>query len=382
MLSSIPLSMLGAPKREPVRPKAQRGADFDEKFDAETFAFDCFRMPDGKVALLGPSLFNLSPLVAQMRVEALPSGADAGFVVTELERHVRIIVDAPEGTQALRLHLPTGKADVEVQDGESDLFAGRRVLLTISQNNHFDWIRDWVAFARDHHGADALLLYDNGSTHYSTAELRDALSDIEGMQAIRVVDWPFKFGPQGILGGLWDSDFCQLGAWEHARWRYLAKARSVQNADIDELLLSKRGRSVFEATESSLFGVLSYRGRWVMGTDRTQIPLGSEERRHQDYDTVLRVEQGRRFGFLPIDKAACPTKWTLVPAKCPTKGQWGMHSVYGWPASRLISRDFSYRHFREISNSWKYARNDRPKFDPALHEHDELLAAYRLRASD
>jgi hypothetical protein len=64
------------------------------------------------------------------------------------------------------------------------------------------------------------------------------------------MEWPFKYGPQGANSwDHWDSDFCQLGAWEHARWRFLQNARSAMNSDIDELVLSKSGQSVFEAAE-------------------------------------------------------------------------------------------------------------------------------------
>src|SRR5665213_36842 len=75
----------------------------------------------------------------------------------------------------------------------------------------------------------------------------------------KVLCGPFKYGPQSTLAqGLWDSDFYQLGAWEHARWRFLTQARSAMNTDIDELVVSARGRSVFEAAERSLFGIARY----------------------------------------------------------------------------------------------------------------------------
>ena len=87
---------------------------------------------------------------------------------------------------------------------------------------------------------------------------------------VRIVPWLFKFGPQGTLTrGTWDSDYCQLGAWEHARWKYLTRARSVQNSDIDELVVSTRGRSNFAAVENDPFGMLRYTGRWIVGTNST-----------------------------------------------------------------------------------------------------------------
>ncbi len=41
-----------------------------------------------------------------------------------------------------------------------------------------------------------------------------------------------------------------------------------------------------------------------------------------------------------------------------------------------MTGEFSYRHFREISDSWKYERMGREPFDPARHEADADLARH------
>ncbi len=378
----VELPAFGELRRRASRPPEHRGPDFDEKFDDTTLFYDCFRLADGRVALLGPPALNLRRHVESMQIRALPGKAPCRFTFRELDRHGRLIVEAPAGAHALELDFAGGRVELPIGPGETEIFAGRRVLLTLSRNNALHWIRDWVAFARDLHGADAVLFYDNASTRYSAEELLAEIGAIPGIAAVRVVQWPFKYGPQGLdAKRYWDSDFCQHGAWEHARWRYLSAARSVQNADVDELLLARDGRSVFETVEADPWGVFRYRGRWVVGTSDTGIAADDPARTHRDFDIVLRRQPGRRLGILPFDRAACAPKWTAVPHKCPPGAQWGVHSIRGWLASRRINPAFSYRHFREIGDSWKYDRNTRPEFDPALHERDDALAAHfsRLR---
>lgn len=372
--ASLTLSSFSPLRRIPTRPAEMRDPDFDRQFDGDTLVYDAFNLPSGGIALVGPPFFNLRHALENMDVTALPSGQECRFQLRELDRHGQIIVEAPPGTQALSVRLGDDTAEIAIQPGETGAFAGRRVLLTQSKNNRLHWIRDWICYHRDVHGADAVLLYDNGSTSYKPHDILDMMAGIDGLMTVRVVNWPFKFGPQGTNDRrLWDSDFCQHGVLEHSRWRFLQSAGSVLSADIDELIVSRRGRSVFASVEASPFGVVAYRGRWVVGTQESQVSADDERRTHRDYDTVLKRQWARRFGILPFDGASCPPKWTAVPNRCPAQAQWGIHSIFGWLPSRIMSPDFSYRHFREISDSWKYRRTDRLEFDPALHEADALL---------
>jgi len=244
----------------------------------------------------------------------------------------------------------------------------------MSKDNPIEWILDWVRFNRDVHGADAVLIYDNGSTAYNSATLSAALQSIAGIAASVVVEWPYRYGPQGTRQDHWDSDFCQLGAWEHARWCFLQQARSAMNSDIDELVLSRGGRSVFEAAERSPFGFIRYKGRWIIGVERHDKDIGERLPRHRDFSVLMPPDyrwswlRGRR------DLNRCSAKWTIVPARCPRRVQWHVHGIASWLPSRLpCSRDFSFAHFREIGSNWKYQRTSRVAFDPAIHVVDDLL---------
>ncbi len=182
-------------------------------------------------------------VVATSGVETFP------VLVQELDRHMRITVQLRGRPDHVVLQSQMGDMRVPVIEADQKTFAGKRVLLTLSKNNRLEWICDWIRFHQDHHGANAVLLYDNNSTLYSLDELASAIANLPGIEATKVIHWPYKYGPQGHGGGFWDSDFCQSGALEDARWRYLQRARSVLNVDIDELVLP-RSQSVFERVEA------------------------------------------------------------------------------------------------------------------------------------
>lgn len=364
-------------RRLAPRPVEARDADYDARFDAETLFYDAFVGTRGRIVLVGPPFLNLRDALQRTTITSLPSGTACRFELRELDRHGQIHVEAPDGTQSLRLSGPLGTVEVAVLPSEVDIFAGRRVLFTQSRNNDLRWIQDWVRFSRDIHGADAVLIYDNNSDRYSPEDLAQALGEIGGIAAVRIVDWPYKFGPQGIdARRYWDSDFGQHGVWEHARRRFLEAAASVQGSDVDEFILTPSGRSIFEAVEAEPFGVLRYEGRWVIGIEGRDPPPGKPGRLHRDYTVTRRERPVKRLGILTVDADRCPPKWTLVPSRIPDSAQWKIHSIGGHIPSRWMTKAFSYRHFREISDSWKYERMGREAFDPARHEADQLLAEH------
>ena len=232
-----------------------------------------------------------------------------------------------------------------------------------------------MRFNRDIHGADAVLIYDNGSSAYDSATLSAALRSVPGIRCSVVMEWPFKYGPQGANSwDHWESDFCQLGAWEHARWRFLQNARSAMNSDIDELVLSKSGQSVFEAAEQSWTGLVRYRGRWIIGIDDgIRSSVSKPPHRHTDFSILMPPKYEFSRLVLRRDANECLPKWTVVPARCPTHAQWHVHSIFAWWASYFCTKDFSFRHFREIGSNWKYQRTNRVPFDRSVHKADQAL---------
>lgn len=365
-------------RREPVRPEHLRGPDFADRYDNDTLIYEAVRTGRGnEVMLFAPPLNNLEEGFERARLLAMPSRTRLRPRITRLDRHTRITVDIPDGTTHLALHAPFGETRIEIAAPRLDMFAGLRVMLTLSQNNRLPWIRDWICYHRDVHGLEAVLIYDNASTEYTAGELAAMLASIPGLKAACVVAWPFRYGPQGLGNGAgWDSDYCQLAALEHARWSFLREARSVLNADIDELVITPDGRSIFGQAETSFLGIRRYYGRWAYGIEGiTPRPSSDSHLRHRDFTVAARPRMRRRLGILNMDAAACFAKWVCVPAKCPDKAQWHPHTIRHMPAARLYTNKVHFLHFREISNSWKYARNDRQTFDPALFEHHAKFIA-------
>jgi hypothetical protein len=374
-VSPLLLPSDGSVRREPRRPAHLRGPDFEIQYDWDTLFYDHFCSAAGnEVVLLGPDFCNLAGMLRNMEVVALPGETPLRFRVRQMDRHGQIWIPVPVGTQRLRLRTDATSFELPLRRNMSGLFTGERVMFTLSRNNRLEWIEDWVRFHRDVHGATAVLVYDNASTRYSSIELADVLAGIGGIRQTCVVDWPFRYGPQGgATRASWDSDYCQAGALEHARHYFLAKARSVLNADIDELVVSSAGRSVFEAAEASLTGMTRFHGVWVPGLQGvTADPDPSLLLRYTDFFHHLKVPTSR---FRRSATNRCPTKWAVVPSRCPPDSQWTAHSIKRWPLGLLKSREFNYRHFREINDHWKYDRSRRESFDPARHVPDTAMLA-------
>jgi hypothetical protein len=369
-----PVDLGGGPfRRVSTRPTDQRGPEFDRQFDDTTLLFDSFFVQQNEVLVTAPPFLNLQPYAETMRIVAAPSGRPCAFRIRTLDRHAQIRITVPADTARIALETGMGCFDVEPRDGMSDFFAGRRVIFTMSKNNRREWIQDWVRYHRDVHGANAVLFYDNQSDAYSNEELLASLAEISGIDRICVVQWPFRYGPQGLdARRFWDSDFCQSGAWEHARWMFLQSASSVMNADIDELVVSNDGSSVFEAAERSWTGIVRYYGHWVHGfRERTRVATADAPIRVFDFDHYLQHTTTRRWGLIPRHHNRCAPKWTVVPARCPDRGQWTAHRIKNCFRGLVLSRNFYFRHYREIGNHWKYDRSSREPFDDGLYLLDQ-----------
>ncbi len=370
--STVSLSDFTSARREATRPMEFRGENFDRDFDSTTLFYDAAQVGESGVALFAPPFLNLSHAVNATTFDC--GGHRYVARQRKLDRHAQIWLDIPAGSsRPISAKGPLGNFEFLPSPNENGLFGDCRVIFTMSKDNPIEWILDWVRFNRDVHGADAVLLYDNGSSAYDSATLSAALRSISGLRRSVVVEWPFKYGPQGLnTWDYWDSDFCQLAAWEHARWRFLQEARSAMNSDIDELVLSQTGRSVFEAAERSRFGFVRYRGRWIIGIDNGDVDMSATPR-HSDFSIFMPPDYRFSRSLIWRDMNECLAKWTVVPRRCPAHAQWHVHTILFWWAARLRTREFSFRHFREIGSNWKYQRTNRVPFDPSIHATDAQL---------
>jgi hypothetical protein len=359
---------LGLRRRSP-RPHALRQPDFDERFDFDTLFYDVFRHPDSsRVLLIGPALYNLETLFEEIEIVAKPSGASCAFRRFDMDRLTRVEVDAPAGTSEIVLKTRVGELPAKVSQPETTNYRSLRVLCTISKNNDITWICDWARYNRDVHGAQAVLLYDNASTIYDMNELIGRLSEVEGLDFVGVVPFPFRFGPPGLgLRKSWDSNFLQIGSLEHGRWRFLLDAKSFLNTDVDELVVSRNGESVFEAAERH--GVARFYGSWIPNIRVN----GAEEVRSIRHVDFAHVETPVYKLGLPPYRNLCQPKWAVAPRAVPSLGHMTHHRIKNWWRSQMWNPTFSFRHFRGLSTGWKYKRDALESFDPAKHRVDERL---------
>lgn len=348
-VSALTLDPEGSFRRECPRPLGLRQAGYDADFDSVTLFYDVYRHND-QIVFQGPPFINLFEPLRQ----SLPFRSAFRSIFPKA-RHIsgqkRGEVWLRSNDDHVTIDGPIGFYEVHVQPNLSVLFKDRRVLLTVSKDNPIHWISDWISFHVLEHAADAVLIYDNGSTLYSPGDLQAALRSSFPSIVIHVISWPFPYGPQGgaigLDGGIeapWDSDFCQSGALQHARFRCLASARSVLQMDVDELLLSSSGRSIFAAAEASSSGIIKFSGSWISPAGWEG--LDPDSRRHADF--WLKMSNTEDL---------CTPKWCIVPTRF--KGlnvSWSVHNLFGTRHNKLISSEFQFRHLRAISTNWKEKR--------------------------
>jgi hypothetical protein len=364
--------------REPARPVELRQANFNVQFEWHTVIYDCFRVEQNRVMLVAPPLDRFDGILSSLRIHALPTGNECryrvhhkfttAFANRRTDNLCRILVEVPEAETSLHLDTVAGANVLDIRQSGREAFRGRRVIFTLSQNNQPTWVCDWMRFHRDLHGADGVLLYDNASTAYTAEALLEKMKQVSGFSSVYVVSWPYKYGPQGVGRGTWDSSFSQYGALEDARWRYLADAYAVLNCDIDELALSSED-SIFDKATACTDGYVKFSGRWVTasnGEESGTIP------RHQE-STQQQLPQWRWEGFRPRDVKLCPAKWAVVPDRCPADAHWSIHEIVGMPTHKAKIDETSYRHFSRIGTNWKNNREAIERCDPRRQKEDERL---------
>ena len=358
-------------KRESTRPVEFRQPGFDEAFDASTLFYDLIlsRNKHGNnLIFIGPPFLNLFPFFYGGRIGGQPL---ASTISNYYLRGLCSDVWIPNwDIDAVDLEFDFGSYRLTPQSAATHLYRGRRVLYTHSRDNEVRWIVDWVQFHARNHGANAVLIYDNASTKYAGEDLERSLKEAFPNLEINVVHWPYKFGPQGFKGGWWDSHFCQAGAFQDARFRFLDSASSVLNCDIDELVVSENGESIFDITEKSRNGCTVFNGRWI-----SNVNIGT----HPDLNSPSDFRHGD-FRYLKRTEPASPKKWCVVPWRCKLDESWANHTVSGMDLASSYSDSFSYRHFQSISTNWKYQRVRPVVFDPKLHQFDETLDEALVRA--
>ena len=354
-------------RRTTPRPAELQYALYEELYDWDTLFYDVYRVGP-HIVLQGPPMYNFLEILKT--VEPFRSAMRGFFPKARyFGEKKRGEIWMKSDANHIAFDSPLGHYTLPVQPNGADRFAGHRVLVTQSKNNEARWIIDWLRFHNRLHGATAAIIYDNGSTIYSADELQATLHAAVPEMDVLVISWPFRYGAQGgevaaVNGNIpdWDSDFCQIGILQHARFRFLQKARSVMHNDIDELVIGTGGRTVFEAAEASRTGMVKFDGRWIAVA--TETPIDQSQCRHADFafDEGAAVEN-------------CPPKWCIRPHHFGHKYSWGVHNIFGAKGNAIGTDEFLFRHFRGVTTSWKYERWAAEAPDPSQLVKDNALIA-------
>ncbi|MDP5217564.1 glycosyltransferase family 2 protein [Ruegeria sp. 2205SS24-7] len=327
----------------------ERDPNYDNRYDFHTLIYDCFFDRDaGEVVLICPSLLNFRCLIEQARFSIDGTGVQIK-AIDALSRGNVIRFQSPVDAPAeLGFEHKLFSGAVAVNALHTDVFAGKNAVYAISKDNKLDWIQDWLAYYVKEHGANAVVIYDNHSTDYSMDALKETLASVDGIEASAVVRAWFPFGPGGAGNTNFNSKFLHMTMVELGRRRLLSQARAVLNVDIDELVYSRSGASIFDATVASEQGYVRIDGRWAFADP----PEDGALIRHADHQFI------RSDGKPKVNRKYC------VAPQGPLKGR-------PWLTHRIISRrdptdpDFGFWHFRRITNNWDYNRED---FDTNLLE--------------
>jgi hypothetical protein len=386
-LSTVNLSSFGL-RRDPPRPLDDRQRDYLELFDFDTLFYDVFRGDDPEeVICLGPPLLNceslLETLTFRLPGETAAIAWDYFPPISPFQPTLRLrlkstaLAGADHRTAGhLTIEFAGHCVETRIQPNGQARFAGRRIVLTLSRDNPLRWIEDWATFNAKVHGADAIVLYDNGSTAYEIAELRGMLAGVPGIADVLVVPWRFPYGPGVGRANVQDSFYCQPGALEHARRRYCPSAKGVLNNDIDELTVVDSGVSIFELMEKSGKAALVFPGLWAERSSKDSAAL--ESLRHSDclYSEMWRPTLDR----LAPGRWLMRTKWIVAPDRCPEDAGWGVHDLY--PLGPQAARDESiwkgrprgilYRHFFALTG--KKHRRGRRLYSSLTYGYDHALA--------
>lgn len=329
-------------KRTPPRSPEYMQSDYLEKFDARTFVSDA-HVVDGGIEICCPPPLNLELDFRDTRV--IWRGRDVGGLndLQLLDRAAYAVIDTeiPAG-ESVELSGALGSYSVLLQPDGCDRFTGRNVLVTHQRDNDLAWIAYWVLHHVELYGMDSVLLYDNGSTRYSTEDLERLILLIPGVKEVVVVKWPTPFGPLGFRGN-WDSDFGQHIYLRNSYSRFLKRANCALVCDVDELFVSRDvGTTIpglFFANDAPMIG---FKRRQVV---QVLMP-GRDERELRAHDVYGLVEEGS--SYLPNKYAYSPVRLSEHP-----KHVLKIHYPTGVPRKDVDPDLAHIRHFGGIRITWR-----------------------------
>lgn len=341
-------------RRDAVRPIELQDPTYHEKYDALTVLFDLLDCGDETLFAVSPPFLNFKD---ELFIKGAPMSSyfDGKGITTH---HWELL----QFTHFDRSLLTDGRLIFTDADGNllcesapslapresTEFFKGMNMLHTLQKDEPLEWIVDWFTFHHRVHGANALSLYDNGSTTYTLDELTSALETIDGLEKAMITPWSFPYGPQGGewsgLDAPWDSNFTQEGAIEHARVSLFKHARGVLNLDVDEYLVPQTDESVFDALDDKETGLLLFNGQWMENV-RSRDAKGHLPHAYEFHHCIPHNFSESKWGMaperIPFDTVRTTTHWLI--RELPERR---------WYETKPDPR-FIFGHFKGLTTGWK-----------------------------
>jgi hypothetical protein len=341
-MNEITLDELGLEKRISTRKIDQRQENFDQNFDSETFCYDIFSR-DGRTIFISP------PNDDNAWSEALKKIKIDGFPVSEYEFKLyknkihKLIVNHPAAT------IDLSHRSLSIKSLPKILNCRKRVLYTLQRDNDIRWIIDWVQLNVARHKINCVVIYDNNST---VTDYKELFSFFENTNIELIVkEVPFKYGPEAYNGSGWDSDFLQYAMFEHVRYYCCNPESIILNSDIDEIVITANGDSVFNMPNRDNSVCLFY-GKWVVV--QNQPFLDNDWRQHSKHNMIEL-------------NSTCPTKWVARLDGLSDSCFLRVHEVAGISCKYMDETEVLYLHHKGINNNWKYNRGGPVTLNAELH---------------
>ncbi|MCF4097315.1 hypothetical protein [Maritalea mediterranea] len=369
-------------RRVPMFPDVQRSEQFMSQFDQRGIFYSVFRSADGKgIWFIGPELMSLASHIQEMHVVGRRSRIQKKMCFVKSRAALIGYVSMPADETEVDISLGGIVITAAVGDNYSEKMDASRIVYAINKDNDLDWIADWAKFYSREHGADSIVIFDNGSKTYETADLRRLLASIDGLTNAHVVNWEFVFGALDPVAQSRKTHFSIMFAQPvmhlELYLRYGFHARSILNVDIDELVVSKRSRSIFEVTEKRLFGCVKFERFLVENVIDGDVAFPSFlDFVFRNKENLGRQDRYKKWAFSPkrvkrTSKVALPnTHWVDgVVNPYPTSQEFVCYHFAG------ITSGWRVRDDVDVSREWQHKRHIAEPYDPNKHVKDEFLAS-------
>jgi len=252
------------------------------------------------------------------------------------------------------------KCHISYQDIET--FQNLNCLIALSKDNRLEWIFDWAKHHVKKQGVQAILLIDNNSTVYNTDQIHETLKSVPGLQQHGIIEAPFSWGPTNVKDRK-HAWFLQTAMLNLARLRFFSKAAGVLSVDIDELVFTKKNKTIFDFANQSILGFCISRQYWIypkLAINSSNPPFHAD---HVYYENSPKVN---------AHQSKKQTKFCVNPAKQIGMKWWKVHGS-PLPLNRLaVTPKVWHYHCFGISTNWnnkkdlKKMNSKKLSYDPAI----------------